>query len=158
MSLPQQTLRSLTFAAVLGTTGIALSACVADFVAPLSVASHRYPSVKKAVAATPSPRKQQMVDDETGTIDRLPTAREIFDLHPKGSDPEKMRQPFILNPHEGPLRISTLSRDDAATPDAVRARSYEPGVRSAVTKPLVPATPSMQSATANPPVTALGRQ
>ena len=83
-------------------------------IAPLSVAAHRYPSVPgKAVAviSTDLARKQVVYDDAAVTSDRLPTAREIFDLHPRGYGPEKMRQPFILDPHEGPLRISRLSRD-----------------------------------------------
>lgn len=33
----------------------------------------------------------------------VPTPREIFDFHPAGSMPGSFRQPFIIDPDEGPL-------------------------------------------------------
>ena len=33
----------------------------------------------------------------------IPTPREIFDLHPAGSAAGSFRQPFIIDPNEGPL-------------------------------------------------------
>ena len=157
MSLPQRILGTLKRVAVLGLTGLPVSGCVTDFVAPLAVATHRYPSVKRAVAVTPPTRAQQLADDEDVARDRLPSAREIFDLHPKGSDPEKMRQPFILNPHEGPLKISSLSRDDAAAADTIRSRQSETAARMAMLRPVPPA-PTTQGTTARPVATSLGHQ
>ncbi len=157
MSLPQRILGSLNRATMLGLTGILMSGCVADFVAPLSVATHRYPSVKTAVAVTPPARKQQLAEDENVASDRLPSAREIFDLHPRGSDPEKMRQPFILNPHEGPLKISSLSRDDVAAADTIRARQSETAPRMAVLQPVLP-PPTPRSTTDRPAAISFGHQ
>ena len=139
MSLPQPIRRSFNRVTMLGITGLLLSGCVADMIAPLSVAAHRYPSARQAIAISRPPRANQVVyDDPAVTSDRLPTAREIFDLHPRGYDPEKMRQPFILDPHEGPLRISRLSQIDAATAETIRANQSEAASRLAALRPVLP--------------------
>ncbi len=106
-----------------GLCGLCLQGCVADFVAPLSVVSHRYPSIGQAAATNQSNPRRPVVEGYTvAKSDRLPTPREIFDFHPKGLAADQTRQPFLVNPNEGPLRIRSI-----AAADAVAEQSFPTG-------------------------------
>ena len=75
-----------------GLCGLCLQGCVADFVAPLSVVSHRYPAIGQPAATNQSNPNRQVVEGYT-----VP----------------KTRQPFLVNPNEGPLRIRSIAAADA---------------------------------------------
>ena len=50
-------------------------------------------------------------------IAALPTPSEIFDFHPAGSKPDSWRQPFIIDPNDGPL-AGYVRRMDAELKDS----------------------------------------
>lgn len=118
----------------IGICGLCVQGCVADFVSPLSVVVHRYPSIGQAAEpGRPTARRQVIEDYTTPKSDRLPTPREIFDFHPKGLAADQTRRPFLVDPNEGPLKIPRIAAADAA------ADQDQPTMT-------IPAKPSMGSA------------
>jgi hypothetical protein len=54
----------------------------------------------------------------------VPSPREIFDFHPNGSHPDHWRQPFIIDPNDGPLAADVRKT-------AEELRVFNAGLRSA---------------------------
>ncbi len=50
-----------------------------------------------------APRVLEQAGGTAVEASAVPTPREIFDFHPAGSTPGSFRQPFIIDPNEGPL-------------------------------------------------------
>lgn len=53
----------------------------------------------------------------------VPSPREIFDFHPNGSRPDDWRQPFIIDPNDGPLAADVRKT-------AEELRVFNAGLRS----------------------------
>ncbi len=85
----------------------------------------------------------------------VPTPQQIFDFHPPGSAPGSFRQPFIIDPNDGPLRAEVqhsarelseyLASIKTGTKSAAHERCSETDV--AIAKPGC-ATPASKAATA----------
>lgn len=87
---------------------LGLGACTLHDEPPVALATPGAP-VKLARAApapdvkTVRPSAESDEADATPTIAALPTPQQIFDFHPAGSRPDAWRQPFIIDPNDGPL-------------------------------------------------------
>ena len=82
-----------------------------------------------SVAAAPpirtvKPTGRQFADagDARPHGEALPTPREIFDFHPPGSKPDAWRQPFVIDPNDGPL-AGYVRRMDAELSESNRQTS-----------------------------------
>ena len=73
---------------------------------PIALAASEAPA-RATPAAVPAVRTVRRTTlsaaDEDGPIAGTPTPRQIFDFHPAGSGADAWRQPFVIDPNDGPL-------------------------------------------------------
>ena len=89
---------------------LALGACMLHDDRPVALAAPE-PPPKSARAAASSPdvktvRRSEAAlaeDDAAPTTAATPSPQQIFDFHPAGSRADAWRQPFIIDPNDGPL-------------------------------------------------------
>ena len=98
-------------AAALFVLALALGACGFQDDRPMALAAPP-PPTRLAQAAPPAPvrvvrRRAEPAEDAgdpTGTGGAAtPSPREIFDFHPAGARADAWRQPFVIDPNDGPL-------------------------------------------------------
>ena len=94
-------------AAALG-VALGLGACTLRDEPPVALATPGEPM--KLTRAAPAPDVKTVkrsaasdADDVSPTVAALPTPQQIFDFHPAGSRPDAWRQPFVIDPNDGPL-------------------------------------------------------
>ena len=81
--------------------------CMLQAERPVALATPEAPTtlVKPPPAGVKTVRRTALsdADDASPTGDGIPRADQIFDFHPAGSKPDTWRQPFIIDPNDGPL-------------------------------------------------------
>ncbi len=146
---------------------LALSACTLhrnpevalaapDVAAPATAGSAR-PAVK-----TVRPSASSVVDDVAeAPVSAVPAPRQIFDFHPAGAKPDDWRQPFIIDPNDGPLAADVRSSSaelrsyraatDHGQTSAVARRCGETAVATATPGCAGPAVAAGNPKLSNPP-------
>ena len=72
-------------------------------------------------AAKAVPAGGPQAEGDPALLDRVPTAAQIFDFHPKGTPKSAWRDPFLISPDDGPLKLRKWSADDLAEAPAPAA-------------------------------------
>jgi len=81
------------------------------------------PAAPRARARAQIVTSQPDPDGPIVRVAAVPSPREIFDFHPNGSRPDDWRQPFIIDPNDGPLAADVRKT-------AEELRVFNAGLRS----------------------------
>ena len=127
------------------------SGCVGSSTGPLALAS---PPAEQPVARASVPAQkvrdtpEPAPEGDATPSDRVPTADEIFQFHPHGA---AWRQPFLIDPKDGPLKIRTYSAEDLAETGPATPGTEPPKPRAARPRPAAPKDPAALPPAADPP-------
>lgn len=87
---------------------LALGACTLQDDRPVALATPEPPVQLSRTAAVPAVKTvrrsvAEAEDDAGPTTAATPSPQQIFDFHPAGSSADAWRQPFVIDPNDGPL-------------------------------------------------------
>ena len=127
------------------------SGCLGPSAGPLALSA---PSAGRPVtlASVPAPKIRDMPEPapegDAAQSDRVPTADEIFQFHPKGA---AWRQPFLIDPKDGPLKIRTYSAAELIETSPGTPGAEPPKPRVVKARPAAPKLPAAAPPPADQP-------
>ena len=90
--------------AVSAILALAAGGCTLHADRPVALATPDAPaSLGHEAAVDATVERPTHADDAAVTVAALPTPKQIFDFHPPGAKADTWRQPFIIDPNDGPL-------------------------------------------------------